>query len=103
MEFLNFMKVIREHLGESSHNEETQKLETKAQNLETRIIRRVLEYFKLAKAYINSLSHEDAVNLFCEYFKVGPTTNLHDALEVKTVGALYEAAQRRDIVMQSAG
>mmetsp|Transcript_100007 Transcript_100007/g.173527 ORF Transcript_100007/g.173527 Transcript_100007/m.173527 type:complete len:963 (-) Transcript_100007:11-2899(-) len=98
-EFLSFMRMMRD--GEGISSEETQKLAVKARNLDTRILRRVLEYFRLARRYINSLNHDDLVNLFCEYFKVGPHTNLHEVLDVRTVGELYEAARVRDARMQA--
>merc|ERR1719284_1740094 len=86
LEFLSFMKMIMEYQGfETQRIEETQKLAQKPQNLDIRILRRVLEYFRLAKSYIQSLAHEDLVMLFCEYFNLKPDQNLQLALEVKTV------------------
>jgi len=101
MEFLSFFNLMRN--SDLHDKEDAHKLEKRASNLEIRVLRRVLEYFRLGQQYISSLSHEELVSLFCEYFTVTATTNLHEALEVKTVGGLYEAAQRRDLVMQSAG
>lgn len=100
LEFVSFMKMLRDGDGAAFTSDDVQKLATKAKNLDTRVLRRVLEYFRLAKHYINSLSHDDLVGLFCEFFKVQPNTNLHDALDVRTVADLYEAAQKRDQAMQ---
>jgi len=102
MEFLHFMKEMRE--SEMSPNgEDRQQLATKAQHLEMRVLRRSLEYFRISKHYIETLDQQELVNLFCEFFKVTPMANLQLALKVKTVGDLYEAAQRRDQVMQTSG
>lgn len=95
-EFLAFMKMNRDE-----EKEETQKLAKKPKELDGRVLRRVLEYFKLAKHYVSSLAHEELVSLFCEYFQIQPTDNLHSILEVKTVDGLYEAAQKRDLAMQN--
>mmetsp|Transcript_120478 Transcript_120478/g.190947 ORF Transcript_120478/g.190947 Transcript_120478/m.190947 type:complete len:883 (+) Transcript_120478:87-2735(+) len=99
LEFVHFMKMLRDGDGPAFSSDDVQKLTTKAKNLDTRVLRRVLEYFRLAKHYIHSLSHEHLVGLFCEFFKVQPNTNLHDALDVRTIADLYEAAQKRDQAM----
>lgn len=101
MEFLHFMKEMRE--SETYLSEDRQQLATKAQLLEMRVLRRSIEYFRISKHYIETLDHQELVNLFCEFFKITPMANLQLALEVKTVGGLYEAAQRRDLAMQTSG
>ena len=99
MEFLAFYQKLREN--DAAQHEKRQQLATKAKDLERRVLRRTLEYFRLSKHYIESLNHADLVALFCEFFKVTPYTPLHEVLEVKTVAALYEAAQRLDLMMQT--
>jgi len=98
LEFLSLIKLLRESEGDKN-TEDVHKLPTKPALLETRILRQVLEYFRMNASYVQSLHQDDLVGLFCEYFKVAPTTNLHEALDVRTVGGLYEAAQRRDQIM----
>jgi len=100
LEFLEFMKMIVDQQGPMGNQEEAQKLAQKPKDLDTRILRRVLEYFRLAKHYINALSQEDLVDLFCEYLGLKPDGDLHAALKVKTVGELYEVAEKADLVMQ---
>jgi Ca2+-binding EF-hand superfamily protein len=101
MEFLEFMKMIVDQQGPMGNlSEGSTKLAQKPKDLETRILRRVLEYFRLAKHYIQSLPRDDLLSLFCEYLGVKPDQNLQNVLEVKTVGELYEVAQERDLAMQ---
>lgn len=97
LEFLMFMKMM--HEGE----EETAKLAPKAKNLDVRVLKRVLEYFRISKTYANSLNKHDLVALFCDYFEITPNTNLGDALHISTVAELYEAAKRQDLKLQSMG
>jgi Ca2+-binding EF-hand superfamily protein len=99
LEFLEFMKTLRDSEAKE-HAEDMQKLATKAKLLENRVLRRVLEYFRLSRQYTNSLSHDDLVDIFCGCFAITPVQNLHEALDVKCVSQLYEAAQRRDLAMQ---
>jgi Ca2+-binding EF-hand superfamily protein len=101
MEFLEFMKMIVDQQGPLGNQEDVQKLAQKPKDLEIRILRRVLEYFRLAKNYINSLNQHELVNLFCEFMCVKPEADLHRVLDVKTVGELYELAQQRDIELQN--
>jgi len=98
-EFLHFMKIMRDSEGISA--EDSQRLAKKAMHLSTRVLQRVLEYFRLGRQYIMSLCHDELVDLFCDYFRVSPNTNIHDVLDVKTVGELFEAAQKRDLQLQS--
>lgn len=100
LEFLEFMKLIVDQLGPMANNEEQQKLAQKPKELDTRILRRVLEYFRLAKHYIQSLTHDDLVGLFCEYMALKPDQDLLKGLDVKTVGELYQIAQERDLAMK---
>jgi len=101
LEFLRFMKMIVDQQGPMANQDEQQKLALRPKDLEKRILRRVLEYFRLAKHYVRSLSHNELIRLFCEYMCVKPEANLHTVLEVKTVGELYVLAQERDLAMQA--
>jgi Ca2+-binding EF-hand superfamily protein len=100
MEFLQFMKLIIDQVGAIGNQEEHQKFAQRPRDLETRVLRRVLEYFRLAKHYVQSLSHEELVELFCVYMNVKPETHLHTTLGVDTIGKLYEAAQAADSALQ---
>lgn len=100
MEYLEFMKLIIDLQGPMANAEESTKLAQKPKDLEMRVLRRVLEYFRLSKQYIQSLQREELVNIFCEYLGVKPDQNLQTALEVKTLGELFEVVQERDLAMQ---
>jgi hypothetical protein len=93
--------MIVDQQGPMANQDEQQKLALRPKDLGTRILRRVLEYFRLAKHYVRSLSHNELIRLFCEYMCVKPEANLHTVLEVKTVGELYVLAQERDLAMQA--
>merc|ERR1712113_1366842 len=45
LEFVSFMKMLRDGDGAAFTSDDVQKLATKAKNLDTRVLRRVLEYF----------------------------------------------------------
>merc|ERR1711957_437721 len=93
LEFLDFMRLMRD--GEGIFSEDAQHFATKVKFLETRILRRVLEYFGLSKSYVSSLSMEELVELFCGFFEIKPDDNLHDKLNVSSVGELLEAAKKK--------
>merc|ERR1719424_2808179 len=86
IEFLEFMRMIVDQQGPIGNQEETMKLAQKPKDLETRILRRVLEYFRLTKVTISSFTSAELISYFCEYMNVKPEANLQLVLEVKTVG-----------------
>jgi len=92
LEFLDFMKLLRD--GEGLFSENTQNLPTKARFCDQRVLRRVLEYFGITKAYVNSLSLDELVALFCSSFKISTDDSIHEKLHVNTVGELFELTKR---------
>merc|ERR1740129_274247 len=99
LEFLGFLQLMRD--GEGIFAEEIQRLQHCVELMDVRILRRVLEVFRLSKMYVQSLSPEDVVSLCCDYLGVSPSTNVHEVLECKTVGELLAFAKRRDEQMMA--
>jgi len=89
-EFLEFMKIVRD--GDGAFAEEAGKLQQKVVQLEVRLLRNILEKFKLSKMYVDSLTKDELVDLFCDFFSVTPNSDLKESLGVKTVGDLLELA-----------
>merc|ERR1712048_1490061 len=94
LEFLEFMRLIRD--GEGFFSDEPQKLESQAMFLDLRILRRVLEIFRISKAYLLSMSKMELVEMFCDYLGIGRQDNLNKVLGVSTVAELFDLAQRKD-------
>merc|ERR1712039_251025 len=89
-----FIRLMRE--SEGIFADDTHKLASQAKHLDTRVLRRVLEYFRMSKLYLSSLSKDQLIALFCDSFKISANDNIHDKLHIRTVGELYEAARSRD-------
>lgn len=92
-EFLELMRFLRDKDGYFS--EDPQKLASRARFLETRVLRRLLEYFHLGKVYLVSLSKDELVETFCEYMGVNDNSDLHEMLGISTVRELYELARKK--------
>merc|ERR1740121_194116 len=76
--------------------DETQKLPQSLAAFDTRILRTVLGHFRFAKSYLGSLPKETLVELVCDCFKIHASDNVHEKLNVRTMGELYELAKQRD-------
>mmetsp|Transcript_115679 Transcript_115679/g.247229 ORF Transcript_115679/g.247229 Transcript_115679/m.247229 type:complete len:939 (+) Transcript_115679:158-2974(+) len=94
LEFLDFLRLMRD--GEGIFAEDSQKLATQAKFLETRLLRRGLEYFRLSKVYINSQTREELIDLVCDFFKINPNDDIYEKLKVRNVSELLEAAKEYD-------
>lgn len=92
-EFLAFMRMMRE--SEGLFSEGSQQLANRVREIDLRVLRRVLTYFHLSQKYLNSLSQDELVTLFDDYFGVSENANLHDVLKISSVGQLYELAKNR--------
>lgn len=79
--------------------EDMHKLAMHVKALEIRVLRRVLEYFRLSRSYIQSLPMQELVDVFCDIFEIDPDDNIHEKLHIKTVGELYDAVKKRDEAM----
>lgn len=100
LEFLELMRVMRD--GDACGTQvDAQPLEKKANLLDTRILRKVLEIFQLPKPYVMSLSLGDLVGTFCDYLGIQVTDNLHTTLGARTAPQLYEVARQKDRQMTS--
>lgn len=89
VEFMHFMSHIRD-----GGVAEEPKLPSKAKFLDVRLLRRVLEYFRLSKDYIKSLNKEDLLTINCDYFAISPECDLQETLNVSTLDELYATAKR---------
>lgn len=94
-EFLELMRVVRDkesvfsdrcymHLHKTPHQ------------LESHVLRRVLENMRMAKNYTIVLNHAELVEVFCGYFNISPDDDLEDQLRVKSVEELYALSTRWD-------
>eukprot|EP00928_Gymnodinium_smaydae_P031221 TRINITY_DN22985_c0_g1_i1.p1 TRINITY_DN22985_c0_g1~~TRINITY_DN22985_c0_g1_i1.p1 ORF type:complete len:1051 (+),score=255.24 TRINITY_DN22985_c0_g1_i1:389-3154(+) len=95
LEFLEFMQLLRD--GEGVFGEETQKLTTRAKFLETQLLRRLLENFRLTRMYLYSLTQPELVDLFCTQFDIDPNANLPQELGITSVGELLKLAKEKAI------
>eukprot|EP00929_Paragymnodinium_shiwhaense_P010041 TRINITY_DN11450_c0_g1_i6.p1 TRINITY_DN11450_c0_g1~~TRINITY_DN11450_c0_g1_i6.p1 ORF type:complete len:877 (-),score=255.27 TRINITY_DN11450_c0_g1_i6:603-3233(-) len=92
-EFLGFMQLMRD--GEGIFGEDGVKLAARVRGLESSLLRRVLECFRLSKHYLTSLMPNDLVELFCECFEVDPHTNIALDMGITTAGELFKVAKQR--------
>lgn len=93
-EFMGFMQMMRDNEGLFA--EEAQKLAHKAIQLDTRVLKRVLEYFHLSGSYISSLEKDELASLFCDFLGIADSsTDLHHALGIRSVGDLFDLVKKR--------
>jgi len=93
-EFLELMRIVRDSDG--LFNDEADRLSTKVKYIDSRLLRSVLERFKLTKVYVQSLSKDDLVELFNDFFGLGPDANIHISLGVKKPCELLDKAVERE-------
>merc|ERR1712217_420828 len=95
--FLDFMRLLREIDG--IFVEDLHKLAMHVKSLETRVLRRALEYFRFSRTYIQAIPTQELIDIFCDLFDIDPDDNIQERLHVKNLGELYDAVQNRDEVM----
>lgn len=93
LEFLDFMQLMRD--GEGIFAEDSQKLPSRAKFFESGLLRRVLENFRLSKSYLNSLSKDELVDIFCQFFEVDSNANLNVEMNVNNIGDLFKIAKKK--------
>merc|ERR1712146_713045 len=87
------MQLMRD--GEGIFAEDSQKLQSRARFFDAQLLRRVLENFRLSKSYLNSLSREELVGIFCNLFEVDQNANLNVELNINCVGDLFRVAKKK--------
>jgi len=92
-EYLFLMQAMRD--GEGIFADDQQRLHMKVKNLDCRVLRRCLDYFKLSREYVMSQSREELVMLFCDYMGVQENYNLEEVLGTRTIGDLYKLAETK--------
>jgi len=92
-EFLEFMRIMRD---KESLFDDTKPFKKRPRQLDTHVLRRVLENLRMAKSYITVLNHEELVEIFCSYFNISPTSSLQEKLGVHSTQDLYELSARWD-------
>jgi len=98
-EYLDLMKLLRD--GEGLFSEDESKLPSKMKWLDSRMQRRALEYFKLSKGYIISLSKQESMDLLCFFLNVKPADNLHDKFKVTTYADFLDLCKNRGAEAQA--
>lgn len=98
-QFLGLMQILHEEDG--SFLNESRAVNVEAYKLEPTVMRRVLEMFKMPKAYIAAVSKEDLVDLFCRYFQIKRKANVRDVLGVKTVPELFKLAKSKEAFVRT--
>lgn len=91
-EFLLLMKTLQE--GEGIFSDDTLGIPHQPRMLDDKTLQKSLSFMPLSTDYIKSLRHDALVELFCNYFDVKPDTNIHEALNMRTVRALNEKARK---------
>mmetsp|Transcript_149809 Transcript_149809/g.481189 ORF Transcript_149809/g.481189 Transcript_149809/m.481189 type:complete len:966 (+) Transcript_149809:125-3022(+) len=91
LEFMEFVKLLSTDFFDSSAAAFAQKVTF----VEIKVLRRALERFGLTRAYVNTLTHQEAIDLVCHFFEIQPEDNLQEALQVKSVADFLDAAKAK--------
>jgi calcium-binding protein CML len=101
LEFLEFMRIMRDTEGMAL--ESALPLGKRVAQLDTRVVRRALEIFRLNKSYLLTLPEKQLHEIFCAYLGVSVDVDLHKHFNITTIKDLYELVNRVNIEALRAG
>jgi Ca2+-binding EF-hand superfamily protein len=99
-EFLSLMVQLRDVEGVFAV--EAQLFAKHPKDLSSWVMKKCLEYACVSMSYVQGLTSQELLDVFCNMFDVGPEDNIYRELKVNNTGELFEEARKRGLHIKAA-